>query len=148
MLDWVDDLANAVWAGVGTLVFGAIGMLIYFLFFAFIAQIWPAHAEQGVASVYSYGHGTLRGHPTACGNPFNPGLLTAAHRTLACGTVAKVTTRRGRSVIVRITDRGPFRRGRIIDLTPAAAHALRMDGLAMVSVVRCKDIGSCERGAN
>jgi len=61
--------------------------------------------------------------------------LTAAHRSLPFGTKVKVTHRKtGRSVIVTITDRGPFVRGRIIDLTPAGAHALGFSGLAPVSI--------------
>jgi rare lipoprotein A len=61
--------------------------------------------------------------------------LTAAHRTLPFGTRVRVTNRQtGRSIVVRINDRGPFVRGRIIDLTPAGAHALGFSGLAHVSV--------------
>ena len=60
---------------------------------------------------------------------------TAAHRTLPFGTMVRVTNRgSGRSVVVRINDRGPFVRGRIIDLTPAAARALGFSGLANVEV--------------
>jgi rare lipoprotein A len=61
--------------------------------------------------------------------------LTAAHRSLPFGTRVRVTnTRSGRSVVVRINDRGPFVRGRVIDVTPAAAHALGFSGLARVSL--------------
>ncbi len=61
--------------------------------------------------------------------------MTAAHRSLPFGTMVRVTNKRnGRSVVVRIDDRGPFVRGRIIDLTPAAAHALGFSGLAHVTV--------------
>ena len=53
----------------------------------------------------------------------NPAILTAAHRSLAFGTKVKVTNRNnGRTVIVRINDRGPFIRGRVIDLSRAAAR--------------------------
>jgi rare lipoprotein A len=59
------------------------------------------------------------------------------HRTLPFGTKVKVTNKRnGRSVTVRINDRGPFVRGRIIDLTPAAAKALGFNGLAPVEVTK------------
>jgi len=59
--------------------------------------------------------------------------LTAAHRTLPFGTRVRVTHKNsGKSVIVTITDRGPFVRGRIIDLTPAAARLLGISGLAPV----------------
>jgi rare lipoprotein A len=61
--------------------------------------------------------------------------MTAAHRSLPFGTMVRVTNHsNGRSVVVRIDDRGPFVRGRIIDLTPAAAHALGFSGLAHVTV--------------
>jgi rare lipoprotein A len=61
--------------------------------------------------------------------------MTAAHRTLPFGTQVTVFNRRnGRSAVVRINDRGPFVRGRVIDLSPAAARALGMDGLASVSL--------------
>src|SRR5262249_41345462 len=84
-----------------------------------------AHADQsGMASVYSYGR-------TASGEKVHSGALTAAHRSLPFGTMVRVTNRHtGRSVLVRINDRGPFVRGRVIDVTPAAAHALGFSGLA------------------
>jgi len=62
-------------------------------------------------------------------------VLTAAHRTLPFGTLVEVSnTQNGRKTLVRINDRGPFVRGRIIDLTPAAGRALGISGLAEVSV--------------
>jgi rare lipoprotein A len=62
--------------------------------------------------------------------------LTAAHRTLPFGTKVRVThSKSGKSVLVTITDRGPFVRGRIIDLAPAAARLLGISGLAAVSIV-------------
>jgi rare lipoprotein A len=89
-----------------------------------------AHAESGIASVY--GH---RGGKTASGERVSPGALTAAHRSLPFGTKVRVTNKKnGRSVTVRINDRGPFIRGRVIDLTPAAAQRLGFSGLAPVSV--------------
>ncbi len=89
-----------------------------------------ASAQSGVASVYAYGGGR-----TASGEHASPGAMTAAHRTLPFGTMVRVTNRSsGRSVVVRINDRGPFVHGRIIDLTPAAARALGFSGLANVSV--------------
>ena len=92
--------------------------------------ITTTHAETGVASVYAYAGGK-----TASGERANPGALTAAHRTLPFGTTVKVTNKKnGRTVVVRINDRGPFKRGRIIDLTPAAAQKLGIDGLAPVTV--------------
>ena len=89
-----------------------------------------AMAESGIASVYAYS-----GQRTASGERAQPNGLTAAHRTLPFGTRVRVTNNRnGRSVVVRINDRGPFVRGRVIDLTPAAAQALGFSGLASVSV--------------
>ena len=90
-----------------------------------------ANAQSGIASVYAY-----RGGKTASGERVSPSALTAAHRTLPFGTRVRVTNRRnGRSVVVRINDRGPFVRGRVIDLTPAGARALGFSGLAPVDVV-------------
>ena len=65
----------------------------------------------------------------------NPDAMTAAHRTLPFGTRVTVVNRRnGRSTVVRINDRGPFVRGRVIDLSPAAARVLGIDGLTAVSL--------------
>ncbi|RFC00540.1 hypothetical protein B5K08_01330 [Rhizobium leguminosarum bv. trifolii] len=64
---------------------------------------------------------------TASGERMNPAILTAAHRSLAFGTKVKVTNRNnGRTVVVRINDRGPFIRGRVIDLSRAAAQNIGM----------------------
>ena len=91
---------------------------------------YEAHAQSGVASVYAY-----TGHRTANGESMRNGGLTAAHRSLPFGTMVRVTNRRNnRSVVVRINDRGPFVRGRIIDVTPAGAHALGFNGLAPVTL--------------
>jgi rare lipoprotein A len=84
--------------------------------------------RSGIASVYS-------DHRTASGETMNPGAMTAAHRTLPFGTEVTVFNHsNGRSAVVRINDRGPFVRGRVIDLSPAAARALGVDGLAKVSL--------------
>lgn len=72
---------------------------------------------------------------TASGESAHPGVLTAAHRTLAFGTRVQVTNKRnGKTVVVRINDRGPFVRGRVIDLTPAAARVLDFSGMTPVSI--------------
>jgi len=85
-------------------------------------------AGSGIASVYS-------GARTANGEHMNPHALTAAHRSLPFGTHVTVTNNHtGRSVVVRINDRGPFVKGRVIDLSPAAAHAIGVSGLAPVSL--------------
>jgi rare lipoprotein A len=87
-----------------------------------------ASAQSGVASIYS-------GGLTANGEHASPGGLTAAHKTLPFGTMVRVTNQStGRSVVVRINDRGPFVSGRIIDLTPAGAHALGFSGLTKVTL--------------
>ena len=92
--------------------------------------VGTASAESGVASVYAYA-----GSKTASGERANPRAFTAAHRTLPFGTMVKITnTSNGRAVLVRINDRGPFVRGRIIDVTPAAAQTLGFDGLAPVTL--------------
>jgi rare lipoprotein A len=84
-----------------------------------VASISPASAQCGRASWYAL-HSR-----TASGERMNPGALTAAHRSLPFGTRLKVTNRsNGRSVVVRINDRGPFVRGRMLDVSLAAAKQL------------------------
>jgi rare lipoprotein A len=90
-----------------------------------------ANAQVGLASYYK------SGSKTANGERFNPHGLTAAHRSLPFGTKVKVmNVRTGRSVVVRINDRGPFVRGRVIDLAFGAARAIGLHaaGIAKVSV--------------
>ena len=87
-----------------------------------------ASAQSGIASVYSGGR-------TANGERANPHGMTAAHRSLPFGTLVRVTNEHThRSVVVRINDRGPFIRGRVIDLMPAAARAIGCSGLAQVTL--------------
>ena len=96
----------------------------------FVGCSSAAMAEADIASVYAY-----TGKRTASGERAQPNGLTAAHRTLPFGTRVRVTNKsNGRSVTVRINDRGPFVRGRVIDLTPAAAHALGFSALARVTL--------------
>lgn len=99
---------------------------------ALLAKDSEGHPQSGIASVYS----TESGSGTASGQRLNPHALTAAHRSLPFGTKVKVTNKRnGMSVVVSINDRGPFVRGRVIDLTPAAAKAIGMGwGLAPVEL--------------
>jgi peptidoglycan lytic transglycosylase len=94
--------------------------------------VTPSAASQaGIASVYSYESGSR----TASGQKLNHEALTAAHRTLPFGSKVKVTNKRnGRTVIVTINDRGPFVRGRVIDVSPAAAQVLGFSGLTQVAV--------------
>src|SRR5919106_1243626 len=94
----------------------------------FVVCSSAAMAESGIASVYAYA-----GEKTANGETARPSGLTAAHKTLPFGTRVRVVNKRnGKSVVVRINDRGPFVRGRIIDLTPAGARALGFNGIAPV----------------
>lgn len=79
---------------------------------------------RGRASWYGPG---FHGRRTASGERFNAGAYTAAHRSLPFGTKVRVTNlRNGRSVVVRINDRGPYAGGRVIDLSKAAAQAIGM----------------------
>jgi rare lipoprotein A len=85
----------------------------------------PTTVEEGVASFYA---DSLHGRPTANGETYDHQAYTAAHRSLPFDTRVKVTNLdNGRSVRVRINDRGPYVEGRIIDLSGAAARELRME---------------------
>ncbi|MCS7000244.1 MAG: septal ring lytic transglycosylase RlpA family protein [Bacteroidota bacterium] len=95
----------------------------------------PPTPQRGLASYY---HDDFHGRRTASGEVFRQDRLTAAHPTLPFGTRVHVRNlRNGRSVVVRITDRGPFVPGRIIDLSRAAAEHLGMlaDGIAEVEII-------------
>jgi rare lipoprotein A len=107
-------------------------VVIAVLQFSFFLLAPASAADQsGVASIYS----TESGSGTASGQKLNPGALTAAHRSLPFGTKVRVTNKNnGRSVVVTINDRGPFVRGRVIDVTPAAARALGFSGLTQVTL--------------
>ena len=108
----------------GTLSYGGLILILSI----FCSSSFSAHAESGIASVYS-------GEKTANGEYAHATAYTAAHRTLPFGTFVEVTnTRSGRSVIVRINDRGPFVAGRVIDLTPAGAKAIGSNGLTHVEL--------------
>jgi len=107
--------------------------------------IFPALAapEDGIASTYANNDGHAWSTTAHCWKArrktrcerVDPSAMTAAHRSLPFNTRVKVTNKRnGRSAIVRINDRGPYRRGRIIDLTPAAAQSIGSNGLAHVRV--------------
>ena len=107
-----------------------------------------AHAEPGSAVSYTeeavvqagkaswYGPG-FHGRFTANGERFNTHAMTAAHKTLPFGTRVKViNARTGRSVVVRINDRGPYAHGRVIDLSKASARAIGVSGVAEVMLGR------------
>ena len=98
----------------------------------------PAAAEEtkpiqsGAASWYGPG---FHGKKTANGERFNTNDLTAAHKTLPFGTEVRVTNERtGKSVVVRINDRGPYAHGRVIDLSKAAAEAVGIEGVGQVTL--------------
>jgi len=99
----------------------------------------PSGAREGVSGVYEgkaswYGR-EQHGHLTANGERFDMNALTAAHRTLRMHTrVRVINLRNGRSVVVRINDRGPYGRGRIIDVSYAAAKLLDMINAGIVPV--------------
>jgi rare lipoprotein A len=84
------------------------------------------HVGDGIASYYG---NELAGNRTASGERFNPRLLTAAHRTLPLGSKLRVTNKKnGQSVIVRVNDRGPFTKSRLIDVSYEAARELNLIG--------------------
>ena len=90
--------------------------------------------KRGIASYYS---NNAHGHRTSDGSRYHKDSLTCAHRTLPFGTLLKVRNlNNDREVVVRVTDRGPFRRGGIVDLSMAAAKEIGMvaSGLAQVEV--------------
>ena len=91
--------------------------------------------QVGLASWYGR---EKAGHRTASGEHFNPRQFTAAHRTLPLGTIVRVTNlSTGKSVKVRVNDRGPYVRRRILDLSAAAGRMLdiRKNGVALVRIV-------------
>ena len=105
--------------------------------------VQPADAETEIGGgMASYYGNELAGNRTASGERFDPGQLTAAHRSLPFGTMVRVTnTSNGDSVIVRINDRGPFSHGRVIDVSTAAAREIGMhrSGTARVKLALLND---------
>lgn len=112
-------------------------VLITFCVCFFTVTCWlkPAGAAQsGMASYY------WQSQKVACGGRFNPNAMTAAHKTYKCGTRIRVTNNRnGKSVVVVVNDRGPFVRGRIVDVSLAAARQLGMTNAGVVSVTVTKE---------
>ncbi len=95
-------------------------------------SIPEASAQQGIASYYGPG---FHGRRTASGERFNMHGMTAAHRSVPFGSRLKVTNlTNGRSVVVRVNDRGPFTRGRMLDLSYGAAGAIGMKGAGTARV--------------
>lgn len=90
--------------------------------------------QAGQASWYGPG---FHGRRTASGETFNTNDLTAAHRTLPFGTRVRVVNKKtGRSVVVRINDRGPYAHGRVIDLSRASAQAIGITGVGSVELAQ------------
>jgi len=95
-----------------------------------LAMSVPGAAAKPLAAIC-----TQKGGMTASGEAYSPLKLTAAHRTFPFGTMVRVTNlRNGRTVVVRINDRGPFGKNQLIDVTPAAARQLGFSGLAPVNL--------------
>jgi|SRR6185503_854073 len=105
-----------------------------FLAALFLCLAVPAQAETCRASHYGVGDG-YGGKRTASGERMNPAAMTAAHRSLPFGTRVRVS-HGARSVVVRINDRGPFVRGRCLDLSAGAARAIGLPGVGRVTLAR------------
>lgn len=120
-----------------TLKLAALLLSIFAVAPATMAQAQPTKSsgkivQNGRASWYGPG---FHGRRTASGETFNTHDLTAAHRTLPFGTRVRVVNKRtGKSVVVRINDRGPYAHGRVIDLSRASAQAIGLTGVASVTV--------------
>ena len=109
----------------------AAGLVLVFGLASGAASAQSPKIISGVAAYYIKDYqGT-----TACGERYDPNKFTAAHRTLPFGTRVLVTDPRSRrSVVVTVNDRGPFNKGRMIDLSLAAAKALHMTGRGLMKV--------------
>jgi rare lipoprotein A len=109
------------------------------ILFAPAASAEPAETsgkviQNGRASWYGPG---FHGRRTASGETLNTNDLTAAHRTLPFGTKVRVVNKKtGKSVVVRINDRGPYAHGRVIDLSKASAQAIGISGVGSVTVAQ------------
>lgn len=110
--------------------------------FAQTSGSYSEYMEEGTASWYGPG---FHGRKTANGERFNTNELTCAHKTLPFNTLLKVTNlENGRYTIVRVNDRGPYSKGRIIDLSNAAKNEIGMGGLAKVRIESYKPENSTE----
>ena len=112
-------------------------------FTAPVAIDGAAHAQSWTGKASFYSHGSR----TASGARFNPGALTAAHRTLPFGSRLRVTNLANhRSVLVTVNDRGPFTGGRILDLSAGAASVIgmRQSGVAQVRIERLERVASLQ----
>ena len=110
--------------------------LVISAFLVFVALSTSANGEDRVSA--SWYDDELRGNRTASGEKFNPDGLTAAHRTLPFGTCLVVgNPRNGKSVNVRVNDRGPFAKDRVLDLAAGAARAIGMVATQIITMGRC-----------
>jgi hypothetical protein len=90
--------------------------------------------DVGIASTYGVGDG-FQGRPTACGQRFDTNVPQVAHKSLPCGTTVRVEdTTTGRSVVARVTDRGPYVKGRVVDLSWAAFSQLQQRSPGLLNV--------------
>jgi rare lipoprotein A len=90
--------------------------------------------DAGIASTYGQGDG-FQGQRTACGQPFDTNVPQVAHKSLACGTLVRVEdTGSGKSVVAEVTDRGPYVKGRVVDLSWAAFSQLQPNAPDLLSV--------------
>lgn len=107
-------------------------ILVFFLTLFFSVGFLLAQTSKGFASYYA---NKFSGRRTTSGEKYNPDSLTAAHKTLAFGTIVKVTNlKNGKSTVVKINDRLPKKSKRIIDLSKKAAKELDMIQLGIVKV--------------
>jgi rare lipoprotein A len=103
-----------------------------------LGNVWGAISAADAKPIQAswYGPG-FHGKRTASGERFNTHALTAAHKSLPFGSRVLVTNERtGKSVVVRINDRGPYAHGRVIDLSKAAAQAVGISGVGKVKLTR------------
>ena len=110
-----------------------------FTFFFYVGVLLSAIVDKAIAAD---GKASFYWQPqrVACGGRFNPNAMTAAHRTYKCGTRIRVTNKRnGKSVVVTVNDRGPFVKGRIVDVSLAAAKKLGMTKAGVVPVTVTKE---------
>lgn len=130
--DAIERVVGALWPYLKILLI--IGLVIGFLW-PFVTGAFAGLTERGIASVFTSDND---GGPSACtGKRLNDNALVAAHKTWPCGSSVKVTNQNnGKSIVVTIDDRGPFVRGRVIDLTLRGARELGFSGLAPVLIER------------
>lgn len=101
----------------------------------FVMAGMSVSAQRVVDGQATYYGSRSHGRKTASGETFNKNEMVCAHRTLPFGTRVRVTNKKnGRSVVVRVIDRGPFGKGKVIDLSPAAARQLDMIKAGVVPV--------------